>query len=207
MISLYQQIDGERIREAALRTKGSGGPSGVDANGFKRNLTCKSFKKSSANLCDALATMTRKLCTEYIDPRTIEPLDKGEGAVRPIGVGEVIRRVIGKCVMKVTKEDVLDASGSLQVCAGLCSGSEAAVHAIHSIFQEEETDAVLLIDASNAFNALNRAAALHNIRVLCPPIATYAINTYRQPARLNPPKAQHKGIPWRWRFTPSAFNP
>ena len=172
--SLYQQIDGEMIREAALRTKGSGGPSGVDANGFKRILTCKSFKKSSANLCDALATMTRKLCTEYIDPRTIEPilanrlipLDKGEGAVRPIGVGEVIRRVIGKCVMKVTKEDVLDASGSLQVCAGLRSGSEAAVHAMHSIFEEEETDAVLLIDASNAFNALNRAAALHNIRVV-----------------------------------------
>ena len=190
--SLYQQIDGEMIREAALRTKGSGGPSGVDANGFKRILTCKSFKKSSANLCDALATMTRKLCTEYIDPRTIEPilanrlipLDKGEGAVRPIGVGEVIRRVIGKCVMKVTKEDVLDASGSLQVCAGLRSGSEAAVHAMYSIFEEEETDAVLLIDASNAFNALNRAAALHNIRVLCPPLATYAINTYRQPARL-----------------------
>lgn len=59
----------------------------------------------------------------------------------------------------------------------LGSRSEAAVHAIHSIFEEEETDAVLLIDASNAFNALNRAATLHNIRVLCPPIATYAINT------------------------------
>ena len=29
--SLYQQIDGEMISEAALRTKGSGGPSGVDA--------------------------------------------------------------------------------------------------------------------------------------------------------------------------------
>ena len=71
-----------------------------------------------------------------------------------------------------------------KVCAGLRSGSEAAVHAMHSIFEEEETDAVLLIDASNAFNALNRAAALHNIRVLCPPLATYAINTYRQPARL-----------------------
>ena len=32
--SLYQQIDGEMIRETALRTKGSGGPSGVDANVF-----------------------------------------------------------------------------------------------------------------------------------------------------------------------------
>ena len=70
------------------------------------------------------------------------------------------------------------------MCAGLRSGSEAAVHAMHSIFEDEETDAVLLVDASNAFNALNRAAALHNIRVLCPPLATYAINTYRQPARL-----------------------
>ena len=190
--SLYQQIDGDTIREAALRTKGSGGPSGVDANGFKRILACKSFKKSSANLCDALAKMARRLNTDFVDPRTIEPflanrlipLDKGEGAVRPIGVGEVIRRVIGKCVMKVTKQDVIEASGSLQVCAGLKSGSEAAVHAIHSIFEADETDAVLLIDASNAFNALNRAAALHNIRVLCPPIATYAINTYREPARL-----------------------
>ena len=47
--SLYQQIDGEMICEAAIRTKGSGGPSGVNANGFKRILTCKSFKDSSAN--------------------------------------------------------------------------------------------------------------------------------------------------------------
>ena len=82
--------------------------------------------------------------------------------------------------MKDYKEDVLETSGSLQVCAGLRSGSEATVHAMHSLFEEEETDAVLLNDASNAFNALNRAAAPHNIRVLCPPIATYGINTYRR---------------------------
>ena len=60
-------------RDASLRTKGSGGPSGVDSTGFKRILCCKSFKSSSTSLCDALATMTRKLCTEYIDPHTIEP--------------------------------------------------------------------------------------------------------------------------------------
>ena len=43
--SLYQQINGEMVRDAALRTKRSGGPLGVDANGFKRILACKSFKK------------------------------------------------------------------------------------------------------------------------------------------------------------------
>ena len=55
---------------------------------------------------------------------------------------------------------------------------------MHNIFEVDNTDAVLLIDASNAFNSLNRAAALHNVRILCPTIATYAINTYREPARL-----------------------
>ena len=141
----------------------------MDANGFQRILASKSFKKSASNLCDALATLTRRLCTEYIDPAaTIEPilasrlipLDKGNGKVRPIGVGEVIRRIIGKCVIKVVKQDILESSGSLQVCAGHKSGSEAAVHAMNSLFQREETDAVLLVDALNAFNSLNRAAAL-----------------------------------------------
>ena len=64
------------------------------------------------------------------------------------------------------------------------NGTEAAIHAMRSIFDADETDAVLLIDASNAVNALNRAAALHHIRVLCPTLATCVINTYRQPARL-----------------------
>ena len=132
------------------------------------------------------------LCTQYIDPTTTEPLvasrliplDKGEGAVRPIGVEEVIRRITGKCVMNVAKKDVLEANGSLQLCAGQKSGSEAGINAMHIIFEADDTDAVLLIDATDAFNALNRAAALHNIRVLCPIIAANAVNTYRQPARL-----------------------
>lgn len=104
--------------------------------------------------------------------------------MQPIGVREVIRRIIGKCVTKVTKREVMDASGSLQVCAGQKSGSEPAIHAMREIFEADETDAALLIDASNVFNSLNRAAALHSVRVICPAIAIYSINTYRAPARL-----------------------
>ena len=190
--SIFQQINEEMVREAALKTKGSGSPSGVASNGFQRMMACKSFKKSGTNLYSAIATMMRRLCNEYVDPCSIEailanhliPLDKGEGKVRPIGVGEVIRRITGKCVMSVTKQDVIDACGSLQVCTGHKSGSEAAVHAMRSIFDADDTDVVLLIDASNAFNSLNRAAALHNISVLCPSIATYVINTCPRHARL-----------------------
>ena len=53
--------------------------------------------------------MTKRLCTEYVDPRGLEaiyanrliPLDKGEEAVRPIGVGEVLRRIMGKIMGKI----------------------------------------------------------------------------------------------------------
>ena len=191
--SLYQEINGELVREVALRTKGSGSPSGVDAKGFKRILACMSFKRSSTNLCEAIATLTRRLCTEFVNLLTIEPivvsclipLDKGNGEVHPIGMGKVIRRIItGKCVTRVVKQDVINASGATQVCAGQKSGGEATVHAMHSIFQADETDATLLADTSNAFNSLNRVAALNNIRVLCPLSATYVTNTYRVPARL-----------------------
>ena len=58
-----------------------------------------------------------------------------------------------------------------------------AIRPINSLFQHEENDAVLPLDASKAFNSLNRAAALRNIRVLCPALATFAINAYRAPAR------------------------
>ena len=84
---------------------------------------------------------------------------------------------MAKCVMKILKQDVIDASGSLQVCAGLKCGSEAAIHGMRKMFEADDNDAVLLIDASNAFNSLNRSAALYNIRILCPTLATFAINT------------------------------
>ena len=66
------------------------------------------------------------------------------------------------------------------------------LEARHELIAADDTDAVLLIDASNAINALNRAAALHNIRVLCLVIAAYVINTYRQPTRLFTKKKRKK---------------
>ena len=39
-------------------------------------------------------------------------------------------------------------------------------------------EAILLLDASNAFNALNRKVALHNIRISCPALYTILRNTY-----------------------------
>ena len=58
----------------------------------------------------------------FVDPLTTEPivasrlipLDKGNAEVRPIGVGVVIKRIIGKYVTRVAKQDVINASGTMQ---------------------------------------------------------------------------------------------
>ena len=82
------------------------------------------------------------------------PLDKFPG-VRPVGISEVARRIIGKALMQVIGKDVRSAAGSLQLCAGQPAGCEAAIHAMKDLFDDNECEAVLLVDASNAFNCLN----------------------------------------------------
>ena len=108
-------------------------------------------------------------------------LDKHPG-VRPIGVGEVCRRLLARAVLCVIRNDVLQAAGPLQLCAGQPAGCEVAIHAMRKIF--ESSEAVLQVDATNAFNCLNRQAALRNISVLCPSFARILINTYREDSKL-----------------------
>ena len=52
------------------------------------------------------------------------------------------------------------------------------------IYDDEATEGILLVDAKNAFNSLNREAALHNVQYLCPALATSLFNCYQRPSRL-----------------------
>ena len=110
-------------------------------------------------------------------------LNKNLG-LRPTGVGGALRRISGKILIMINKQDVMEAADSLQVCAGQRAGTEAVIHTVHDIFKDHTTEAVLLINAENSFNAINRKAMLHNLSVTCPIIFTYISNCYNRPARL-----------------------
>ena len=101
-----------------------------------------------------------------------------------MGIGEVVRRIIGKAVTKIVKHDLQNAIGTIQLCAGQDAGCEAAVHAMERIFADKDTEAMILVDASNAFNCLNRQVTLLNCGTVCPALSHILINTYRNISQL-----------------------
>jgi hypothetical protein len=97
-------------------------------------------------------------------------------------VGEVWRCACVKTVLLVAGEEAKEACGIDQLYAGLKAGIEGDIHAINKLWQEmkeEEDWGFLLIDASNAFNELNRTAMLWHVRHEWPSGAQYSFNCYR----------------------------
>ena len=127
----FEGLDADSIRQAALHTHGAAGPSGLYAYAWRR--LCSSFKSASNSLCIALADVGRRIATTNVNPEGLEalvacrliPLDKCPG-VRPIGVDEAPRRIISKAILRVIGNDVVDAAGPFQLCAGQVGGARHA---------------------------------------------------------------------------------
>jgi hypothetical protein len=148
-----------------MYTRGAAGPSGLDALGWRHILVSKNYGSTGKELRESIASMARNLATRKVEIQedgstdieaylscTLIPLDKLPG-VRPIGIGEVIRRIVGKTIIATVKSQIVEcAAGPQQLCAGQRSGCEVAVHAMTQMFDQDESDAILLVDAENAFN-------------------------------------------------------
>lgn len=142
-------------------------------------------------LCTVIVKVTRRLCSSCVHPHAVPPLtachltalDKSPG-IRPIGVGEALRHLISKAVLQTTREDIKREVGSVQLCAGQEAACETRFFTMRSFFEDKDTETVLIVDSSNAFNSLNREAALRNAHLLCPAFAPILTNTYRFPSRL-----------------------
>ena len=163
--------------------EGAAGPSGMDAQAWKR--MCSSYGNASEDLCNSIANLTKKLSkgiSSLMACRLIA-LDKSPG-VRPIGIGEILRHLVSKIALSIAQDDIQRAVGCLQLCVGQEAACEAGIIAARRLFDQGNVEAVLLVDATNAFNNLNREAAVQNIRILCPTLAPMLINTHQDPAKL-----------------------
>ena len=77
--------------------------------------------------------------------------------------------------------DLEETCSTDQLACGLKAGVEGAIHALSDVFDDNNEDGcgLLSMDASNAFNSLNRETALWNARILWPRCSIFLFNAYR----------------------------
>ena len=134
------EITGNIIQRVACMMQGSAGPGGCDATHWQDSLL--RYGAHSASLRESVASLARTLANMVVSWSDIRALmacrlvalDKCPG-VRPIGIGETLRRILGKAVALVTRYDIEDVCGISQLCVGVQSGLEGAVHAVNDLFK------------------------------------------------------------------------
>ena len=162
--SIFEQINAKTVRKSTLKTHTSHGSSGLDACEWRRILT--HFNQTSTELCKKIAKLSYTIASKIVPHENLTaynsyrliPLDKNP-VVRPIGIGEVLRRIIVKTTTQCIKSDLKNHGKIFQLCLGQKCGIEYAIHSLRNEFEKPKTEAILLIDAENAFNSLNRELA------------------------------------------------
>ena len=197
----------EDVEKQVRLMQGSAGPTGVDAHILQRLLTChgqesKRLREQCAKRVELLSRTdvpwqkiaASRACREIALGTHLEEAENDDlqamYKIRPIGVGEIWYRLFTKLVVSKTKAEAIDQCGIDQLCTGISGGAEGAIHAVNALFEELQKDnqedqgrgepwVLLKLDASNAFNMLNRDVAILLCRVYWPSASRYVLNSYR----------------------------
>ncbi|KAJ0183176.1 hypothetical protein K1T71_001152 [Dendrolimus kikuchii] len=105
-------------------------------------------------------------------------LNKKDGGIRPIAVGTTYRRLAAKICCR----EIADLSSSYfatrQLGFGVKGGCEAAVHSLRTFASRDCCQALLKVDVKNAFNSVNRATLLAQVRDKSPRIFNFIHQCY-----------------------------
>ncbi|GJZ14242.1 hypothetical protein Tco_0549472 [Tanacetum coccineum] len=123
---------------------------------------------------------------EYISSAPLTPLVKPGGGIRPIAIGTVWRHLVSKVSATMIGHSLDGYLDGLQfgVRGG---GGEAIIHDVNRLVEDRGDDvglSMLLVDFQNAFNLVDRAVMLEEVRQRCPAISRWVEFCYSRPARL-----------------------
>ena len=134
-----------------------------------------------------LAGRTPTFIRPYFFGANLSALSKKDNGVRPIAVGNTVRRLASKCAGSAVFNERRRDFGTRQLGYGTPLGAEAAAHAVKSYIGSSAItpDHVLLkIDFANAFNSVSRDKILNKVPLERPSIFKYTESAYGQPSKL-----------------------
>ena len=127
---------------------------------------CSSLRGVVDILASGKAPVSVSKCLDGGSLTEGHPLD-----IHPIAVGEVLRRLTGKCLCIITKPKTSEFFAPFQYGVACSAGAEKVIHGVRSCIQEHWKDdnfTVCKVDLCNAFNLVSRQALLEECAVHFP---------------------------------------
>ena len=187
----------EQVVKAVMTFKAGSapGPSGLRAEHLKA-----ATKSAPANRTDkaveALTKMVNVLAAgqlpeeaaPYFSGARLYAGNKKSGGIRPIAVGDIIRRLVSKCFSYALAEKAASLLAPFQLGVGVRGGCEALVHTARALLEDPDTPKdslnVMQLDLINAFNVADRVTAFEEVKELFPELARWMESTYGSQAEL-----------------------
>ena len=185
-------VTSTQVVKAALRfNKGSaGGPSGLRPEHLRVVLQSSNTRRDSAAVAltrllnNMMAGKVPAPVAPYLCGARLHAGLKKDGGLRPIAVGDLLRRLVSKCAAAEVADKAAALFAPLQLGVGIRGGCEAIIHAARQAVNKAGDKFVMRADLINAFNVADRATALQEVAQHFPELLPWAITAYSNPSHL-----------------------
>ena len=124
---------------------------------------------------------------QYFCGANLYPLKKKDGGIRPISVGETLRRLVSKCLNALVKKEAEMLFSPTQLGVGVKGGCEIIVHSVRSlidIHSSSNDKCLLKIDFKNAFNLIYRESIISQVAKYFPGLLNWTLFTLLPESKL-----------------------
>jgi hypothetical protein len=179
-------FDVEMIKGAIATFSGESGagPSGLRPRHLRELVKAKRHGQA---LLEALAGFSSAManghfgqeCMQLLTAARLVPLPKKGDGVRPIAVGDTLRRLVAKCALEGVIEQVVRLLVPLQVGVQVANAAELLARRIRLWAKHAPSGSALLqLDLKNAFNSVLRTNMLSCVKQFAPALLPFAFACY-----------------------------
>ena len=109
---------------------------------------------------------------------------KKDGGIRPIAVGNILRRLTAKTIARRVQERAATILAPHQLGVGVHNGCESILHTVRKVLESDSSLFCLQADFQNAFNLVSREVGLEEVARLFPEILAWTSTCYGQASHL-----------------------
>ena len=187
------EVGPDQVRRAlaSFAATSGAGPSGLRPSHLQDALRYSSGDLTLRLLAEVTSMLLKGELPDDIRPwlcgASLMALRKPNNSLRPIAVGETLRRLCGKVCVDLMGSAISSTLEPTQVGVRTKFGCEAVIHATRQwahVHRDDPDRVLALVDLSNAFNCVSRGAVLTAVRTHFPWLAPWADACYRHDSNL-----------------------